>query len=246
MVHRGDRAILGRRGARSCAGTSARVPLTRSDARRDLLWRDGAELPVVDIAAGSLFPIKKLARAVVGDKSGGARGGRGRLGRVRDGGGSWGRHLRHGGVPLPALGKSSPAQGPTLSTRELALVTARLQQLARLSELGGGPGGQTPNDWSRQLDHWHGSDLECLRARVRPRAARGSRPPRVDGTTCTRAAGTPDSAGNNVAHNFARASASAAPLGALAAEPRALRVARAARASRLRSRRRDAPADMGR
>ena len=43
----------------------------------------------------------------------------------------------------------------TLSTRELARVTARLQQLARLSELGGGPGGQNPNDWSRQLDHWH-------------------------------------------------------------------------------------------
>ena len=50
----------------------------------------------------------------------------------------------------------------TLSTRELARVTARLQQLARLSELGGGHGA-SPGDLSRSLDHWHASDLEYLR-----------------------------------------------------------------------------------
>ena len=69
----------------------------------------------------------------------------------------------------------------TLSTRELARVTARLQQLARLSELGGGPGGQTPNDWSRQLDHWHASDLEYLRRLEYVRALlEGLRTLRVD------------------------------------------------------------------
>ena len=69
----------------------------------------------------------------------------------------------------------------TLSTRELARVTARLQQLARLSELGGGPGGQNPNDWSRQLDHWHASDLEYLRRLEYVRALlEGLRTLRVD------------------------------------------------------------------
>ena len=69
----------------------------------------------------------------------------------------------------------------TLSTRELARVTARLQQLARLNELGGGPGGQNPNDWSRQLDHWHASDLEYLRRLEYVRALlEGLRTLRVD------------------------------------------------------------------
>ena len=69
----------------------------------------------------------------------------------------------------------------TLSTRELARVTARLQQLARLSELGGGPGGQNPNDWSRQLDHWHASDAEYLRRLEYVRALlEGLRTLRVD------------------------------------------------------------------
>ena len=65
----------------------------------------------------------------------------------------------------------------TLSTRELARVTARLQQLARLSELGGGHGASPGRlvEVARPLARV-GSRVPP-EARVRPRVARGARNP---------------------------------------------------------------------
>ena len=132
----------------------------------------------------------------------------------------------------------------TLSTRELARVTARLQQLARLSELGGGHGaspGAGLVEVARPLARV-GSRVPP-EARVRPRVARGARNP--EGRRARPSHGRRYLA-LVFSHNNNAGAAAAAPFGALAAEPRAVRVPRAARAARMRPIRRHASPDMGR
>ena len=86
----------------------------------------------------------------------------------------WRRTSRHSEELLAAPGSSRLHQGARPGHREAPAAGAA-------ERAGRGPGGQNLNDWSRQLDHWHASDLEYLRRLEYVRALlEGLRTLRVD------------------------------------------------------------------